>query len=166
MKQVKKKNLHSDEKGMATLEAIPLLICFLVLIAHSFGFYGIIQTGILNSIAARTYAFETFRHRSNLYFFRENRLQGTVRSNYFSSNTRLHGVNAEDNPINAVQGSIATERQLAIGITVPDEGRTNASIHNQEVYKIQEGQQNTTVATSPVWIMVSYGICLNEKCGD
>ena len=151
---------------MATLETIPLLICFLVLIAHCFGFFGIIQSGILNSIAARTYAFETFRHRSNLYFFRENRLQGTVRSNYFSSNTRIHGVNAEDNPINTADGSIATERQLAIGISVADEGRANANVHNQEVYSIQEGQQNTTVSTSPVWIMVSYGICLNADCGD
>ena len=149
---------------MATLEALALLICFLVLIAHGFGFFGIIQTGILNSIAARTYAFETFRHRSNLYFFRENRLEGTMPSHYYSSHTRIHGINAEDNSID--RGTVATERQLAIGLTLADEGRTNASLHNQTIYGIQEGERNTTVATSPLWVMVSYGICLNNLCGD
>lgn len=161
MRKYETKNLNKDEDGMATLEAIPLLICFLVLISHAFGFYGIIQTGILNSIAARTYAYETFRHRSNLHFFRENRFRRS--SHYFTSNNRIHGVNASGS--NA-QGSIATERQLAIGMTVADEGRTNATVHNNQIYNINEGARNGTTSTSPVWIMVSYGICLSAECGD
>ena len=57
-----------NEKGMAALEIIPIVIIVVLLLSFSFGFFGVIHTGILNSMAARNYAFETFNHRSDLRY--------------------------------------------------------------------------------------------------
>lgn len=49
----------NNEKGMAVLEMIPILVVFVLFINFSLGFFGAIHSGILNSIASRNYAFET-----------------------------------------------------------------------------------------------------------
>src|ERR1700752_1592500 len=90
----------NNDSGMATLEAIPLIIVFLVLLAFSFGSFGIIHTGILNSIASRTYAFETFRHRANLIYFRERTAMGEL-LHFIKHETRVHAVVSEITPDNS-----------------------------------------------------------------
>lgn len=64
--------ISCDQNGMATLESLPLLVIFTFLMSYGMGLFGAIHTGILQSIAARTYAFETFRNRSHLLIYREN----------------------------------------------------------------------------------------------
>ena len=61
----------SNQKGMAVFEIVPLLVLFVLLLNFVFGFFGIIHSGILNSIAARNYAFETFRNRTSLNYIRD-----------------------------------------------------------------------------------------------
>ncbi len=150
---------------MATLETIPLLFVFLVLLGYAFGFYGVIQTGILQSIAARNYAFETFRHRANLNYHRENVPDMLEMA---SAGTRLHRIISERSP--DADAAYATERPisrfLANASNSSGTAAANANIHNVEVYKIQEGRRNQTVSVSPVWVKSQYGICLNANCGD
>ena len=58
-------NQHlKNDHGMAVLEMIPIMIIVVLLLSFSFGFFGLIHTGILNSIGARNYAFETFKEWS------------------------------------------------------------------------------------------------------
>lgn len=62
-------HVHNNQKGLATIEALPLVVVFVVLITYGLGLFGFVHTAILHSIGARTYAFETFRNRTNVSFF-------------------------------------------------------------------------------------------------
>lgn len=145
---------------MASIEATVLAVLFVSMLYYTFGFFGIVHTAILHSIHARTYVFETFRHRANLYHFRSNRDNN---QQYYAFNTRLHGINtdSEENP----STQIATERPISMGIDVGESGRQQ-NIHNNDIYtRIPASSRNTRVGVNPVWIMTLYGICLNNQCG-
>lgn len=155
-----------NEKGLATLETIPLLLLFVILLAYSFGSFGIVHTGILNSIAARTYAFETFRNRSSLVYFRDAGGDGTApRMHFLAIENRIHGIMQEE--ITDDSGFKATERPVRIGFGgIPGDGsRNDPSIHNSKIFSDVEEQRETQVGVSPVWVMTQYGICLNAECG-
>jgi hypothetical protein len=159
-----------NEKGLATVETIPLLVVFVILLAYSFGSFGIIHTGILNSIAARTYAFETFRGRANVTYFRDSirpSSAGTFAVEHYQRyGNRVHGIKQE-NPTSDNNNFRATERPLRMGLgNIPgDVSRTTASTHNQKIYTDVGEQLQTQVGVSPVWVMTQYGICLNATCG-
>ncbi len=145
---------------MATLEALPLLIVFMVLFAYSLGSFGVIHSGILNSIAARTYAFEIFRHRTNLTYLRSN----AENSMYYTQfHNRIHTVVSE----NQVGDDLfpATERRIAMGLETNLLSRETPDVHNNQIYGIQDGTRNATIEANPVWIMTQYGICLDADCG-
>lgn len=157
----------SRESGLATLEVIPLIFVFVFLMAYTLGAFGVIHTGIKQSISARAYAFETFRGRSNLVYFRDTSWGDFLQYKDFGN--RVHGILSDagdrgDDSFNA------TERPIRIGIELPADGsRNQPQVHNQKVHdsaNIAAGKRNTKVEVSPVWVMVQYGICLNVKCGD
>src|SRR5690606_25429703 len=93
-----------NEKGMAILEIIPISIICVLLLSFSFGFFGVIHTGILNSIAARNYAFETFNHRTDLSYFRSNMKDFNsteLKLRYYVPwNFRTHSIASENRPAN------------------------------------------------------------------
>lgn len=158
---VRKFRSRRNQRGLATVESIPLLVIFVMLVGYAVGMFGAIHTGILHSIAARTYAFETFRNRTNLKIFRENINSGG--SNLFSfakKGMRYHSVRAEDSP--SGDGFFVTRRPLSIGYPSP-EGSVKQSDHIQGIFTMQ--QRNQSIGVSPMWIMVGYGICLNAACG-
>ena len=163
---MKKLTILQDEKGLATVETIPLLVLFLVLLAYSFGSFGIIHTGILNSIAARTYAFETFRGRANVTYFRDNVL---VIEHYARHGNRIHGIKQELRPgdTDSASGFRSTERPVRMGLgAIPgDASRTTASTHNEKVFTDVKEQIQTQIGVSPAWVMTQYGICINAACG-
>ncbi|RME18011.1 MAG: hypothetical protein D6797_01290, partial [Bdellovibrio sp.] len=66
-----KKEKRTNQKGLATVEALPLLVIFVILLSYALGTWGVVHTAILSSIGARAYAFETFRNRTNLIFHRD-----------------------------------------------------------------------------------------------
>ena len=149
-----------NEKGLASIEATVLLVLFISLVYYSFGFFGIVHTAILHNIHARTYVFETFRHRTNLMYFRSNR-PGAV-FHYYNQMTRLHGINTDAHEASA---QVATERPISMGLTLEEHGR-QASIHNRDVFqRVPANGRNTSVDVNPAWIMVLYGICLSSNCG-
>lgn len=163
-----------NQKGLATVETLPLLFVFVILLAYSFGSFGIIHTGILNSIAARTYAFEIMRNRTNVTYFRDNVVNGGVSpsaSGHFNRlGNRIHGIRQENRTGAALDNSgfRSTERPLRVGFGgIPADGsRDVASLHNQKIFSDIGENVQTQVGASPVWIMTQYGICINAKCGD
>ena len=153
------------------METIPLLVLFLVLLGYSFGSFGIIHTGILNSIAARTYAFETFRGRTNVTYFRDfiRPGGGYAANHYIRRGNRIHGIKHElrNGDADGGFGFRSTERPVRMGLgALPgDASRMSASIHNDKVFTEVREQVSTSVGVSPAWVMTQYGICLNAACG-
>ena len=65
---------------------------------------------------------------------------------------------------------IASERALRMGIASSDVKGRNVANHNEKIpddeTSLGQGKRNTKLEASPVWIMVQYGICLDNRCGD
>ena len=164
LKMETRTNRLKDDKGMATVEVLPLLLVFLMLFSYTLGAFGIIHTGIMHSISARAYAFETFRNRTSLVYFRD--LAGAERRQYRDHGNRFHGIMTENNKGNQFR---ATERAIRMGMTVePDASRNDATIHNEKIFtseQLSDGTRNESVDVSPAWVIVVYGICLNVNCG-
>lgn len=170
---MKTKSILRNEKGLATVETIPLLVVFIILLAYSFGSFGVIHTSILNSIAARTYVFETMRGRSDVTYFRDNVHDGGAPEllHFARKGNRVHGIRQEIKPGDPGSGEDSfkvTERPLRVGFGgIPDDpSRATASIHNEKIFTDVKEQLQTQVGVSPVWVMTQYGMCLNAKCGD
>jgi hypothetical protein len=154
---------RARQKGLATVEAIPLLVIFVMLTGYAMGIFGAIHTGILQSIAARTYAFETFRNRTNLQIFREN--TAPDQSNlyaYHAKGLRLHAINAEDAPSGTL-GFFVSRRPLSVGYKPEPVPEANQSDHLDKIFEIQP--RNQSVGVDRLWVMITYGICLDAGCG-
>jgi hypothetical protein len=152
------KGLKRNKKsGFASLEAVSLLFIFVVLLTYCFGTFGIVHTGILNSISARTYAFETFRNRADLTYFRDQVGSQTPEST-IAYGMRAHGVIAEGHTGGA--RFVATERRLAFGADTDTVGRDSGT--HRGLTSIDRKREKREV--NPVWIKTVYGICLNYLC--
>lgn len=146
------------------IEAIPLLVIFIVLLSFSLGFFGVVHTAVLHSISARAYAFETFRDRTNLNYFREDgsALEGIGPLYMGLKGFRYHAIQKEGDKRSLF---IATDRTIAVGKEEPEK-QTSKDTHNSQIYQIANGQRNERIDVNPVWVMVGYGICLNATCGE
>lgn len=162
---------------MATIEVIPVLVIFLVLINFTLGFFGLIHSGILNSIAARNYSFETFRNRADLNYIRDKGVptDDMVKAHFNKVGFRYHGVIAEG--VGSATDFVATERtirftDLNTGVENPN---NDPNAHNRMVAQINDNDKVSKVFTgetaddsnsgvSPAWIKTMYGICLNSLC--
>lgn len=141
---------------MAMLELIPLLVIFVILINFGVGFWAVVHTGMLHSIGARNYAFETLRHRASYNYLRAYQsIPGCVQ--YYSAGFRFHAV-TDDN--GSSDDMTATARRLSMVQPPPKVG--DAPSDHLKVYEI-EGQ-NRNVKLSPIWVKVGYGICLRASC--
>ncbi len=171
-KKVKKLN----QQGNATVEMIPILFLFILLFNFTLGFFGIIHSGILNSIAARNYAFETFRNRSNLSYLRDEPGGDANCSSsgcYAETRFRFHGIVSEDAKPNYWVPTARNLKFIDRGNLVSQElGRKD---HNNTVRKKSQIDEKTSeafggdslsgdIGVSPVWIMTQYGICLDSLC--
>ncbi|MBX3020615.1 MAG: hypothetical protein KF799_02970 [Bdellovibrionales bacterium] len=162
MQRLRAAHILKSQKGMAIIETVPLLVIFVVLMSFGMGFFGVIHTAVLHSIAARTYSFETFRQRTNLYFFREDG-SGTNAStaiNFTKKGWRFQAVQHETDDRKRF---VATTRPISLGRAIAATD-TNEETHNKDILSLLP--RNQRVAVNPVWVMVGYGICLNAKCGN
>lgn len=166
LKTRRKSSLLRNQKGMAVFEMIPLLMIIVLFVNFSLGFFGAIHTGILNSISARNYAFETFRNRANLVYFKNTDPNAAaVNTEYSKYGMRFHGTATEKD--NSAQKWLASTRMIDF---VDSDNRaaeitgTDASTHDK-TRGMQDGR-NTTVGVNPIWIKTTYGICLNASCGS
>jgi len=172
---LKKKKCLSNS-GMAVMEMIPILIIIALLLNFSIGFFGVIHTGILNSIAARNYTFETFRHQANLeYFWREDFNDGNL-SNYVKYGFRFHGIASENR---TGDRWVATSRSIAFIEPfggVDKDGKvlarqqnmqnTELDLHNTRVFTIRDDGNKTLIGAAPIWVRPIYGICLKAACSQ
>lgn len=154
-----------NNKGLASIEMIPVMVVIAILLNFSLGFFGVIQTGILNQIAARNYAFETFRHRTNLVYFRD---FGSSPENYSGLNTRVHAIASDRRPASS-SFSIATTRPIGFGMNPEVQGSSQdhnplGATDNDGIFSIRERVRNEDISIAPVWIRPAYGICLNVQC--
>jgi hypothetical protein len=157
-----------NERGLAVLEMIPVIIVVGVMLRYSYGFFGVIHSATLQSIAARNYAFETFRHRSNLSILRE----GTYRADYrYKLGARLHGIKDERFPS---LGDPKWEPSLR-PITFPGDlkdtvGSNSFSARKNEQNKLTSPDakydRDVGEGVNSVWLAIRYGMCLDHRCGD
>ncbi|WII73907.1 hypothetical protein QJS83_08465 [Bdellovibrio sp. 22V] len=158
----KRKSFIRNEKGMAIFEMIPILVIIVLFVNFSLGFFGAIHTGILNSIASRNYAFETFRNRSNLTYFRN---IGADVIEYSQVGMRVHGTVSESSK--GGDNWVASSRTIDFMNFQPKRAADivgNSKNVHSTVRGIPEGR-NETIGVNPIWIKTTYGICLNAKCG-
>jgi hypothetical protein len=149
-----------NQEGMAIVEVIPIILVIVLLINFSLGFFGAIHTGILNSMASRNYAFETFRNRSDLTYMRDD-----VKYHYEKLGIRVHGTTS--NLKMESDDWHATSRPInftAFPNQNPEIEGNNQSGH-EKVRGIPEAARNATVGVNPIWIKTLYGICLKSDCG-
>lgn len=154
-----------NQNGLAVFEIVPILVIFILLLNFALGFFGAIHSGILNSIAARNYAFETFRNRANLNYLRDS---GTAVFYFSGLGYRFHGT---------ISDAASTDKWVATkrGLKFTDSGAdilntADSATHSSKVPKISSGQKASDVIGENdfenVWVRTLYGICLNNKCGD
>jgi hypothetical protein len=159
---VKRKSILNNRRGMATIEVVPLIVIFLMMLGYSLGLWGSVHTAILHSISARAYAFETFRNRTDLRIFREN--AHADKSNllsYANFGIRLHSITSENSPQDSQ--FYASQRPLTIGYPGPGKMGSRQD-HAEKIFQILP--RNQTVSISPIWLMISYGMCLDSTCGQ
>ena len=175
MLNIKNKKQKSNERGLALVEAIPVLFMIIVVFNFSLGFFGAIHSGILNSIGAYNYTMETFRFRSNLMYFRPG---SNLESHYKESKNRVHGVIQDGNELPDIKKSPwpATVRSVAfaMGATGLKGKEGNVTDHqfkrkddptNVWSYKSNDIPSSVAETNIPeIWIKTVYGICLNADC--
>lgn len=145
---------------MAVIEAVPLLIIFVMLVSFGLGFYGIVHSATLNSIGARTYAFALFRNRTNLKFHREEG-SGLARPLFYGvKGYRYHAITHE---FSDREQFVAPVRPISIGRAVAA-SPASPEAHNTQIYEIKG--RNQKISINPVWLMNAYGMCVDARCGD
>lgn len=186
----KKRRFQDSEKGMALVEAIPVLFMLVVVFNFSLGFFGAIHSGILNSIGSYNYAMETFRFKSNLMYFRP----GGENSNYKLSKNRVHGVTKDGSEYDDVDSQDrknwpATVRNITFNYKKDDPKRSLSAISkggqalcdgadcrnydkgaDGNIWKTADPdytpEAEQPLQTPRIWIKTVYGICISADCGD
>lgn len=182
---LRKRRFKDSEKGMATVESIPMLFLLVVILSFSLGFFGSIHSGILNSIGSYNYTLETFRFRSDLMYMRPG--ADPKKYNYKLSNNRVHGTLAEgeESGQQASEDWVATQRSISYAFSpereeeeVRERTRTLASETNRKygdrgasnniwtVISTYVPKSNSDIRTPRIWIKTVYGICINADCGE
>lgn len=152
-----------NQKGLAMIEIVPLLAIFVLLLNFAFGFFGIIHSGILNSIAARNYAFETFRNKPTPTYLRDTDSE-SARTFYGRAGFRFHGVLKEESP--ALEWYVT---QRPIRYTDLQEFEQLGRGEHERLKQITErklaSEAGIDEGVNPVWIRTLYGLCVNADCG-
>jgi hypothetical protein len=161
MKTATRNKGENRNRGFATMEALLLLSVFTVLLSFALGMFGVIHSGILNSIAARTYAWETFTNRTNLSYFRDPPSNG-IPTHFSGLGFRAHTVVSEALIDSGGENFLATTRQISDF----SEEQINSAPDYHGSLPIDLNKRSRSVAeVNPVWVRTIYGICLNSDCG-
>lgn len=178
----KSRKKRKNQKGMATIEALPIIFIMVVIFNFSLGFFGAIHSGVLNSIASYNYAIETFRFKSNLMYFRP----GGQTTHYKNSMNRVHGTIQEGGESDSNRQTKDNEWPATLrGITLnynskpispidggTDDGQNHQFSRNPSATNLWKAnsqytpQDGETVQTPRIWIKTVYGICLTAECGE
>ena len=135
-----------SQKGVAVVEMLPLLAVFILLFGLTFGFWTAIHSGILQSIAARHYAFEVINNRTHFVYHRDNNEPTSAKQYYRKNGHRFFAV---------------VEKQTSILKLQPRE--KELSLFNNNPMGIPKARQADKV--NPIWLKMGYGICIDFECG-
>lgn len=164
------------KRGVAVIELVMMLTIFIFVIISLYGSWGVIHSGILNSIAARSYAFVIINNRSNLNFLHEFS-PAPLENNYHKYGIRYFATtqqSAEDTfiartetiDIGGGSWSSSTDRQRGIlGFDVRG-GRSDDWTDLSSLGRIRPNQRNTDIEKRVIKLKQAYGICLNSKCNS
>lgn len=174
-----KRRVLRNERGIASVEMIPVLVLFVMLLNYTLGFFGVIHSGILNSIAGRNYAFETFRNRPNLNYLRDQADAFEPRAYYNKYGYRFHGIISEYSGASR-DDWFATRRPIKFTDHLKYRGPSGEEQakdrdHESLVRQIQgtgkvsdiftgESPDDGQSGMNPVWIQTLYGICMTATC--
>lgn len=158
-----------SQSGMAIFEVIPVLVIFVIFVTYTYGFFGAIHSGILTSIAARNYTFETFRHRSNLKYFRGNKYKDTSTyiARYTTFDVRFHGVTAETTKELVFAAPVRNISFIGSKNKFVNNSASAEDYHNEDIVRtISPGKRfNQSDGVNPIWLKIQYGICMTSQCG-
>ncbi|MFN7905942.1 MAG: hypothetical protein ACK5P5_12240 [Pseudobdellovibrionaceae bacterium] len=156
------KSTIKNKKGMAVIEMIPMMIITAVIINFSLGFFGAIHSGILQSMGARNYAFETLLHRTNYHYFRDT---GFDPRTYRKIGSRIHTVTSETKANGKTFYATQRPIQYLVGKYVNIEDKGTVQDHTTEVNNVKPGVQYTDKdGVTTIWVKPVYGICLSAEC--
>ena len=150
-----KTKMQKSEEGFAVVEAITFLMAFIVLTLYVIDLFTAIHTGIVGSIAARTYLFETLQHRSSLTWLRQG--DSTGRRNdikYSLEHERFHAILDEDETFDDT-----TIRVPARALTQVNDDQKIEDVKNN-------GLDSSKNKTTSIKIKSGYGICLDHLCPE
>lgn len=156
-----------NDRGMALMEVIPLIVALMVFFTFAIGFFGIVHSGVLSSIAARNYAFETLRHRSDYMYLRNTSSSAPVYKSqgYLKDfGYRLHYIVDENASSSAGIGQRHVPGRPIALFRETTEAGAEVSTHTTQIDNMRSDQRNAGVAVSPVWLRINYGLCLNARC--
>lgn len=180
-----KNKLIRNNRGMAVIEMIPIMVIIVILLNFTLGFFGAIHTGILQSIAARNYAFESFRHQPNLLYLRKPSSDPKLKleTDDKSRGARIHSITGK---IQTDPTWVATSRDISFfkdleslnigknpisdlaeksGDTHVKSGSSKGILSEKNDYVGNEAVSNGDVTSiTAIWVRPVYGICFNAIC--
>ena len=189
----KQKKILQNNKGVALVEMLPILVVFVALVSITLGLWGFIYSSVIQSIAARHYSFEVINNRSHFAYHRDYSLEnqgeslsynkakedGIDRRDYhglkqggLSKGMRFFAITSEGTSDNFLY---AGKRDISFFANI---GNSNGGLiegankeenwHNQEAVQSYRslGFDTEVEKVNPVWLMTGYGICLDCDCGD
>ena len=146
---MKKQNFLVNQRGIAMVEMLPLLFIFVILFGLTFGLWASIHTGMLQSIAARHYAFQVLNNRTHFIYHRDTSKPNNKETYYGKDRKRFFAI---------IEGYTGDDPKL-VGqkstINLFNKGVLNVSEHSGD-----SGQSN------PILLKTGYGICLDFKCEE
>ena len=146
---MKARNFLKNQRGIAMVEMLPLLFIFVILFGLTFGLWTSIHSGILQSIAARHYAFEVLNNRTHFIYHRDTSEPEGKEHYYEKNGKRFFAIverQAGANPQN-----IAEEKKLNLF----DKGALSITVDPRARFP----------QTNPISLKTGYGICIDFECG-
>ena len=143
---MKKQNFLFNQRGIAMVEMLPLLFIFVILFGLTFGLWASIHTGMLQSIAARHYAFQVLNNRTHFIYHRDTEEPDGKKSYYGKDRKRFFAI------VKRSETDLKGEKAI---INLFNKGVLNVPEHSGA-----SGQSN------PILLKTGYGICLDFKCEE
>ena len=180
-KKLRQYNPLCGKRGMAMLEALPLIWVMFVLMGATLGSWGIVHTAVLNSIAARNYTFFSFNNRSDLSYLRDfgerdyTGLSSLTGGEVFyredsggsvaGPGKRFAFIVSEKHPSGSDKTTATLRRVDFRKITYDDRSDFLGDPEHTNIEALID-PKNENKKVGPAWVMVGYGICLSAQCGD
>ena len=165
------KNLKENQKGLAILEALPIILVMFVLMGATLGSWGVVHTAILNSIAARNFLFFYLNNRSDITYLRD--FGQPAYDLGLPNDTHYYG----NQGVRFSYIASETGEKKEVTLRPVDYGKPKGDYwQGVEEHKLKEEGEHKNIwnavsdrglnrkTVSPAWIMVGYGICLNADC--